>query len=146
MKELNDLHKDHSDKKDSYKQNLVRLSKAAIDAKTSIESKSKENAELKAEVENLRASKDKESNSRVGSLRQEIETLKGNISELQKDLEESKSKLNLSTKTNESLKKVVESAKVDSKALEDLKTKQEKTSEELLKVSKMLKASSLENL
>ena len=146
MKDLDALHKDHSDKKDSYKQNLVRLSKAAIDAKASIELKSKENAELKAEVDKLRASKDKESNSRVGSLRQEIETLKGNLSELQKDLEESKSKFNLSTKTNESLKKVVESAKVDSKALEDLKTKQEKTSEELLKVSKMLKASSLENL
>ena len=88
MKELDDLRKDHSDKKDSYKQNLVRLSKAAIDAKASIELKSKENAELKAEVDKLRASKDKESNSRVGSLRQEIETLKGNISELQKDLEE----------------------------------------------------------
>jgi len=144
IKELNDNKNAFAARKDALEKDIVKLAKTASDAQAQSEKKSKEILEFEAQFKKLKASYEKESKSSISieTQRQEIVTLKSNITNLKKDLEESKSKLNESYKVNEDLVKGVEVGKENGKALADLRIEYDKLAEKLSDRTKMLEISS----
>merc|ERR1719300_1785953 len=144
IKELNDNKNAFAARKEALEKDLVKLAKTASDAQAQSEKKSKEILEFEAQFKKLKASYEKESKSSISieTQRQEIVTLKSNITNLNKDLEGSKLKLNESNKFNEELLKAVEVGKENGKALADLRIEYDKLAEKLSDRTKMLEISS----